>query len=128
MALQAGFVVQFYPLAAERDPCRTGGRLATEVATMGDTLTMTQITDLQLCNGRHTRGLCRFDRVDAATIVVDDIDAARAIYLQDTPDYHGRGGGGDNVGRILRILCQRYVKPVAVTGAPMPTVNVTVRV
>jgi hypothetical protein len=34
-----------------------------------------RIADLQLRDGRLTRRLGRFDRVDAATIVVDDIDA-----------------------------------------------------
>ena len=68
---------------------------------IGDTLT---VTDLQLRDGRHARGLRRFDRVDAATIVVDDIDAARAVYLHDPSHYHCWGGRGANVSRILRRL------------------------
>jgi hypothetical protein len=76
-----------------------------------------RVADLQQCDGSLSRGISRFDCVDAAAIGIDDIEAARAIQLHDAPNYNGgvvsnATGGLRNLlnGAGNRDLANRHVR------------------
>jgi hypothetical protein len=61
-----------------------------------------RVASLQFRDDRFTRWLCCLDRINAATIVVNHIDAIRTVYLYD-PCHEHAAVGGDRI-RIVRAL------------------------